>query len=286
VEPNVERLTAENTRLREALARSVALMQRANQLASLGVLTAAFAHEIRNPLVALRAFAQLLPTRWDDGEFRRDFAHVVVAELDRVEALVREFLSVAHDSARENGSARESDATVDGSNGASATQRASRASLAEVVEAVLPLLRVQARGKEVELVFDPGDPVNVEAEPLRLRQVVMNLVLNAIDATPAGGSIVVTCARGDRGPTPRAVLSVRDSGCGIAPNDLPHIFEPFFTTREHGTGLGLAITHEIVGACGGSIRAENTPGAGATFIVELPAADGLTFAPEAGANHG
>lgn len=276
----MERLIAENIRLREALARSAARMQRANQLASLGVLTAAFAHEIRNPLVALRTFAQLLRTRWDDREFRRDFAEVVVAELDRVEALVREVLCVAHGSARESGEA------VGGGNGTGAAQRASRASLAEVVKAVLPLLRVQARGKEVELVFDSADPVNVEAEPLRLRQVVMNLVLNAIDATPAGGSIVVTCARGDHRPASRAVLCVRDSGCGIAPDDLPHIFEPFFTTREHGTGLGLAITHEIVGACGGSIRAENTPGAGATFIVELPAAGGLTFAPEAGANHG
>src|SRR5207237_5734758 len=100
-----EPLLADNTRLREALARSATLMQRANELASLGRLTAAFAHEIRNPLVALRIFAQLLPARWDDPEFRQDFSHVVVTELERVEALVREFLAVAHESARARGDA-------------------------------------------------------------------------------------------------------------------------------------------------------------------------------------
>ncbi len=108
---NAEPLLADNARLREALARSVALMQRANELASLGRLTAAFAHEIRNPLVALRVFAQLLPARWDDPEFRQDFSHVVVTELERVEALVREFLAVAHDSAREREGAASTGAT-------------------------------------------------------------------------------------------------------------------------------------------------------------------------------
>jgi signal transduction histidine kinase len=261
---------AENTRLREALARSVTLMQRANQLASLGTLTAALAHEIRNPLVALRAFAQLLPTRWDDAEFRREFSEVAVGELDRVEAMVRELLGVAHGSGQSGG-----ERAVGGT---PAPSRSSRRSLAEMVEAVLPLLRVQARGKDVELVFEPGDPVYLDVEPLRLRQVVMNLVLNAIDATPAGGSIVVRCECRADGGEACAVLCVRDSGRGIAPHDLPHIFESFFTTRKDGTGLGLAITREIVEACGGSIRAENTPGAGATFVIELPAAAELVAA--------
>ena len=258
---------AENARLREALGRSLALMQRANQLASLGVLTAGLAHEVRNPLVALRAFAQMLPARWDDPEFRRDFSQVVVGEIDRVEALVQEFLHVAQGAAREGGDAMGSGDVAD------VASRSSRVSLVAIVQAVLPLLRVHARAKDVELVFDATDSAAVEVQSLRLRQVVMNLVLNAIDATPAGGSIVVTCARRDHGRSARAVLCVRDSGLGIAPADLPHIFEPFFTTRKHGTGLGLAITREIVDACGGSIRAESTPNAGAAFIVELPAAD-------------
>jgi two-component system sensor histidine kinase HydH len=286
VKANAEPLLADNARLREALARSVALMQRANELASLGRLTAAFAHEIRNPLVALRVFAQLLPARWDDPEFRQDFSHVVVTELERVEALVREFLAVAHDSAREREGAA--------STGAAAAMSAalmtaggsavSRVSLAEIVDSVLPLVRVQARDKDVEIVFEHVDDAWVDAESLRLRQVVMNLLLNAIDATSAGGSIVVGCER--RESTGTVALTVRDSGRGIAADDLPRIFEPFFTTRKHGTGLGLAITRQIVDGCGGSIRAESAAGAGATFVVELPAsAPGIDRGAEACASH-
>ncbi len=270
----IARLTEENVQLRDALARSAALMQRANRLASLGVLSAGLAHEIRNPLVAMRTFAQLLPDRWQDEEFRREFAHVAVAEVDRIETLVRELLHVMHESAR------------DGEATAPLPRHETRpvapaTSFAATVESLLPLLRLQALRKGVELVFEAGDPVQVVAEPLRLRQVAMNLVLNAIDATPEGGSVAVICGEGRRGTTSRATLCVRDSGRGIAPADLPHIFEPFFTTREDGTGLGLAITQQIVRTCGGSIRAESTPGGGATFLVDLPVADtaGLTAAP-------
>jgi two-component system sensor histidine kinase HydH len=161
--------------------------------------------------------------------------------------------------------ARRGDATA-----ASRPTASSRVSLADVVDSVLPLVRVQASDKDVDVVFRRDDDAVVEAESLRLRQVVMNLVLNAIDATPAGGSITIGCAH--EVPRSRVVLTVRDSGRGIATDDLPRIFEPFFTTRENGTGLGLAITRQIVDACGGSIRAESSPGAGATFVVELPEA--------------
>ena len=283
---NAEPLLADNARLREALARSVALMQRANELASLGRLTAAFAHEIRNPLVALRVFAQLLPARWDDPEFRQDFSHVVVTELERVEALVREFLAVAHDSAREREGAASTGATAAMSAAlmTAAGTAVSRVSLAEIVDSVLPLVRVQARDKDVEIVFEHVDDAWVDAESLRLRQVVMNLLLNAIDATSAGGTIAVRCER--RESTGTVALTVRDSGRGIAAEDLPRIFEPFFTTREHGTGLGLAITRQIVDGCGGSIRAESAAGAGATFVVELPASTpGIECGAEACASH-
>jgi signal transduction histidine kinase len=270
----MQRLAAENTRLRKDLARSAALMRRADQLASLGVLTAGLAHEIRNPLVAMRAFAQLLPERWEDPEFRREFARVAVAEVDRVEALVRELLRLAHESARDVGAAG---AYAPGGTTAPA---AARVTLSTIAEAVLPLLRVQARHKGVDLAFESGDALAVAAAPLRLRQVVMNLVLNAIDATPEGGSIAIVCGSREDGGEQRALLCVHDSGPGIAPDDLPRIFEPFFTTRDDGTGLGLAITRDIVEACGGAIRVESGPGAGATFIVELPAG-GSSVAPRA-----
>jgi signal transduction histidine kinase len=234
----IERLTEENVRLREALARSAALMQRANRLASLGVLSAGLAHEIRNPLAAMRTFAQLLPERWQDEEFRSEFAYVAVAEVDRIETLVRELLHVMHESAR------------DGETPSPAPERspAGATSFTATIESLLPLLRLQALRKGIDLVLEVGDPVQVAADPLRLRQVTMNLVLNAIDATPDGGTVAVICGARERGGARRATLCVRDSGRGIAPADLPHIFEPFFTTRAEGTGLGLTITSEIVPA--------------------------------------
>jgi len=260
----IERLTEENVRLREVLARSAALMQRANRLASLGVLSAGLAHEIRNPLATMRTFAQLLPERWQDEEFRSEFAYVAVAEVDRIETLVRELLHIMHESARDDEPAplpaHEPSAT-------------SAVSFTATIESLLPLLRLQALRRGIDLVLEVGDPVQVAAEPLRLRQVAMNLVLNAIDATPDGGTVAVICGGRVHGATRRATLCVRDSGRGIAADDLPRIFEPFFTTRADGTGLGLAITSEIVRGCGGTIRAENTPGGGATFVVELPTAD-------------
>ena len=259
----IERLRDENVRLREVLARSAALMQRANRLASLGVLSAGLAHDIRNPLVALRALAQLLPERWQDEEFRSEFAYVAVAEVDRIETLVRELLHVMHESARDGEPAPHP---------APETPAASTTSITATVESLLPLLRLQALRKGIDLVFEAGDPVGVGMEPLRLRQIAMNLVLNAIDATPDGGTVAVICGGRAQGDGRRATLCVRDSGRGIAADDLPHIFEPFFTTRADGTGLGLAITSELVRAGGGAIRVENTPGGGATFVVELPAA--------------
>lgn len=263
VDPNTEGLIAENARLRTALARSGALIERADRLASLGVLTAGLAHEIRNPLVAMRTLAQLLPERWDDQEFRREFAHVAVAEVDRVESLVRELLRLAHESGR----GIDDDATEH------AEAPLPAVSVTEITAAVLPLLRVEGRRKGVDLVFEPRHVVAVTADPLRLRQVVMNLVLNAIDATPEGGSIAIVCDRRDTASGPRALLAVRDSGGGVTAADLPHIFEPFFTTRREGTGLGLAITRDIVNGCDGSISVESRPGGGATFIVDLPAAE-------------
>ncbi len=271
---NTDGLIAENARLRAALARSGALVERADRLASLGVLTAGLAHEIRNPLVAMRTLAQLLPERWEDAEFRREFAHVAVAEVDRVESLVRELLRLAHESAR-NETIGDDTATraVTAPSSVTETDGALPSpSITEIAAAVLPLLRVEGRRKGVDLAFDPRHVVPVTADPLRLRQVVMNLVLNAIEATPDGGTVTIVCTRRDDTSGGRAVLTVRDSGSGVAAHDLPHIFEPFFTTRSDGTGLGLAITRDIVTACKGVIRVESPSTGGAAFVVELPAA--------------
>lgn len=244
-------LARENARLREEAARSIALVQRADRLASLGLLAAGLAHEVRNPLVALRTFAQLLPARWDDAEFRHEFSAVVLSEIERTSVLINDLLQFARRPAEPR----------------------ARGSMIESVTALLPLLRAQAEHKSVTLEFEGhAETPGVAADATQLRQVVTNLVLNAIEATPPGGRIHVSCGRCDGARDARVFIRVSDSGPGIAAADLDRVFEPFFTTRGEGTGLGLAITRQIVQAHGGTIDVQSAPGAGATFTVELPAA--------------
>jgi signal transduction histidine kinase len=242
----------ECARLHDELARSTIVVARANRLASLGLLTAGLAHEVRNPLAALRTFAQLLPERWDNAEFRREFASVVLSEIDRMHLLMNDVLRFARRGPEPD----------------------EAGNLAEIVASIVPLLKVQADKKGVELLFvQETEAPQVAAEVAAVRQVTMNLVLNAIDATPVGGRIRIGCAGQCDAGRRRGILRVSDSGPGIAPEHLPLIFEPFFTTRTEGTGLGLAITHQIVRDHGGTIDVQSSPGAGTTFRVELPAAE-------------
>ncbi len=242
-------LRSDNALLRDELTRSVGLVQRANRLASVGLLTAGLAHELRNPLVALRTFAQLLPQRWDDGDFRREFSGVVLSELDRVGRLMNDLLLFAR-----NQSASFEESSVE-----------------DVLATVVPLLRAHAANKHVtiELAVDGSAP-RITANVAQLRQVVMNLGLNALEATPAGGRVQIVASGGGAG-APVATVRVIDSGPGIAPEHAARIFDPFFTTRADGTGLGLPISREIIERHGGRLAVESVPGAGATFAIELPA---------------
>ena len=241
-------LRSDNARLRDELTRSIGLVQRANRLASVGLLTAGLAHEMRNPLVALRTFAQLLPDRWEDADFRREFGQVVLSELDRVGRLMNDLLMFAR-----NQSASFEESTV-----------------ADVLATVVPLLRAHAANKQITVEVDVDAPApRITANVAQLRQVVMNLGLNAVHATPAGGRVRITAS--GAADSALALVRVSDSGPGIAPEDVPRIFDPFFTTRPDGTGLGLPISREIIERHGGTLSVESTPGAGATFAIELPA---------------
>ena len=123
---------------------------------------------------------------------------------------------------------------------------------------------------EVTLVFEPrDDEVVVRADPGRLGQALVNLVVNATEAIRGGGQIVVRVGAS----ADRAVIEVEDSGTGIQESDLGQVLEPFFTTKPEGTGLGLAIVNEIVAQAGGQIDVRSTPGEGATFTITLPRLD-------------
>jgi signal transduction histidine kinase len=218
-----------------------------DRLAALGTLAAEIAHEVRNPLVTLQTFVELLPARREDPEFLTRYLDVVSGELRRMNRLL--------DLVLEHAQARPPDA-------------AGGATAGPVLEALEELLRQRAsqRGVVLEVLGrDAGDRVALAEDALR--QVVLNLALNAIDATPGGGHVWIEARGGKR----ETLIVVRDEGPGIPAARRARVFEPFFSTRtDCPGGLGLAITRRIVEESGGRIEVDEAPGGGAEFRVHLP----------------
>jgi len=222
-------------------------MRRSDRLAVVGGLAAGLAHEIRNPLAAMTGSVELLGGSAGLVESERRLLQVVRKEGQRLEALVRDFLSFAKPASPQLGA-------IDARN---------------LVLETAELFRAEADRLGVTLTVEAQPGVGLRADGPQLKQVLWNLLGNAADATPPGGHITVALKRAGG----QAVLAVTDSGAGIASEDLARIFDPFFTTKERGTGLGLAIVHRVVEAHGGRISVQSEPGKGSTFSVSLPAAD-------------
>ena len=242
----------ENASLSRQLRRSEAVLERANRLSSLGTLAAGLAHEIRNPLVAVKTFLDLLPQRLDDRQFLSEFRELSLSELRRVTDLIADLLTL----------------------GKSRTTERRPVDLPVTLEPVIRLMDTTARKRQVELHshWKPDLPA-VSADPDQLKQIVLNLLLNAIETSPAGGRVMLDVRDGAvLGTTAAVVMEVRDHGAGIPADQLEHIFHPFFTTKETGTGLGLALVHQMVVDHGGEIAVESTVGQGTVFRVTLPAA--------------
>ncbi len=223
---------------------------RAERLAAVGTLAAGLAHEIRNPLNAATLQMTLLMRRLDRGdsapESIRPVANVVMSEIERLERLVSDFLAFA----------RPHPLQVDATD------------FCEVVQSVLMFLEPEAEQGHVEVVrqFDPQLPL-VEGDKERLRQVMLNLVRNAIEAMPGGGTLTLRLRQTNDG----VELDVEDSGAGI--ENETEIFDAFFTTKPQGTGLGLSLVHRIVGDHGGTISLKSQPGC-TRFTLWLPSAVG------------
>ena len=245
-----ERLMQREKELKE----SQNTLRRADRLSSLGLLTAGLAHEIRNPLVAIRTFTQLLPERYNDAEFRDGFQGLALREVDRICGLVNDLLSFARPS----------------------PPKVVQENINVVVDGISRILETEGKEKNVEIIryFTESLPTAwIDRE--QMKQVFMNLVLNAIQAMKNQGGVVSISTRPyskDQSGHPGQFVQVeiRDTGVGIPEENLDHIFDPFFTNKDEGNGLGLSISHQIVQEHKGYITVESKIGAGTSFFVNLP----------------
>ncbi len=242
---------------------------RADRLSSVGVLAAGMAHEIKNPLVSIKTFAQLLRKRFSDEDFRATFEEVVPHEVDRIDTIVSRLLDFAKPRPINFGPL----------------------SLESQLDEVIALVDSQARKANVEVVKEfPSDPLVVVGDDQQLHQVFLNLVLNAIESMhdADGGRLVVRARTGyahfrKRGAAAAlesacARISITDTGCGISEANLQALFTPFYTTKEKGCGLGLSVVHGIVAEHGGEVHVQSVVGRGTTFTVTLPLAASFSLA--------
>jgi signal transduction histidine kinase len=230
-------------------------MKERDRLAALGQMAAGLAHEIRNPLGSIKGAAQFLQpngTQAPESGSTREFLDIIVEEVDRLNKIVSQFLDYARPY-------RGDQSPLD---------------INDVVrKTVLMLDKERAAKVEISTSFIEGLPP-VRADAQQLRQVFLNLVLNAVEAMPLGGKLLVSTSlrRSTRRGAAAAFLEVRfrDTGVGISPGDLRNLFIPFFTTKERGTGLGLPISQRIIENHGGTIEVRSQTGTGSTFTVLLP----------------
>ena len=242
-------------------------IRRSDRLASLGTLSAGMAHEIKNPLVSLKTFAQLLPERYQDSDFRDTFSNLIGHEIDRIDSLVNQLLRFARP----------------------AKPILKPLHAHEILEKALTLVGHRLYQKDIKLNRSwRADTDTIHGDADQLEQVFLNFFLNAMDAMKTHGELSVkteirsdeqwvsalTYMNGESSGNSEAReafrITIRDSGEGIRTEDIPHVFDPFFTTKDYGTGLGLSVVHGIIQEHGGQIEVESELEKGTAFHILLP----------------
>lgn len=259
-------------------------LDRAERLATLGEMAASLAHEIKNPLAGIAGAVQVMADEMPEADSRKEIMHEILTQVHRLDRTVQDLLAFARPGQPE----------------------VEPCDIHQILDRVLILLAEDPEAKRMRVVraYQPGIP-RLDADGKQLRQVFLNLILNAVQAMPGGGSVTIATRRCDGGQLVESSRSqlggtrnpggsdeltdrqsdhstnrlaeggwvevaVTDTGPGIPPGILKDIFTPFVTTKRRGTGLGLSVSRRIVEDHGGWITAESPPGQGATFRVRLP----------------
>lgn len=221
------------------------------KLASLGTIAAGLAHEIKNPLVSIKTLIQLLPEKFDDPEFRDHFTNIAIDEVERISNIVSDLLEFAKTS----------------------ESKFEPLDMESFLEYIISMLSYQFSRRKITVKkrFAEHFPL-IHADRTQLKQVVLNLLINGMEAMQEGGEIVVETLRGeDIIDGEKVILKITDTGTGIQEEDKEHLFEPFFTTKDSGTGLGLSICKRIVEHHQGKIHIESVYNKGTSVTIVLPA---------------
>lgn len=233
-------------------------MRQTERLAALGTLAAGMAHEIRNPLSAIKTFVQLLPRKLEKPGFLEKFYRTVPRELNRINQLVEDLLDLARVPKYQFGIS----------------------DIRQVITQTIEFIGEELQTHNIRCHCKIPDRLPpVRADVNQLSKAFNNLIRNAIQAMPDGGDLSIRAILNDQTPGNLSAsgntltLMFQDTGNGISPEEIKQIFNPFFTTKVKGTGLGLAITHKVVTEHGGRIEVESRPGRGACFTVDLPVDD-------------
>ena len=225
-------------------------VQRADRLSLIGEMAAGMAHEIRNPLMAIRGFAQL-QSEETTGQEQKEYNEIIVREVDRMNQLIEQLLYFSRP----------------------AEEQLTDVNINNILKTSLILVDMRAKSSRTlfEVELDPDLPC-VKVNEEQLEQVFLNILINAIQALPRDGVIRVVSRCEPE--TAQVIVSIRDSGCGIAPENMDKLFDPFFTTKENGTGLGLSVALHMMEMWGGTITVESAPAEGSTFTLRFPFAEG------------
>jgi two-component system NtrC family sensor kinase len=230
-----------NERLKKARTRE--------RLSAIGEASARISHEFKNSLIAIKSFVQLFPQKHRDKKFVDMFSKLVPAEIKRWEHMLKELSDFSS----------RFELVMD------------KADLKKIIDGVLEIMKEEFVKKKINLKYAAEeDDFYLMADAERLRQVFMNLIINAINAMPQGGELSVSINSGSLNRPSYIEVRIKDTGIGIQKESLSRIFEPFHTTKRGGMGLGLYISRRIIEKHGGNIKVESQSGIGTTFIVRLP----------------
>jgi len=242
-------IAIENAKAYRELVKTKEKLFEAEKFAAIGQLAGGIAHEIKNPLVAIKTFTEYMNRKFGDPEFRKKFQRIVGSEVDRINYIVEQLVSYANPKQ-----------TIP-----------EPTSLHSVIDETIFLIEEEAKKNDIQITKQYS-PLNLllNIDPKQLKQILLNLFLNSIQAMEDKkiGPKELTIATDKQDKS--LIIKISDTGKGIPPAQLPRIFEPFFTTKESGTGLGLAMSKNIVDNYHGEIRVESETGVGTTFILNFP----------------